>query len=93
MKKILLLLILACGTTALANTTDPLQEKKTIAAQHAAKTAAKLEEPAQEVVKQENNKEKNVHVAADNSRYGIGAYIVEFINRNNIKIIRKLLID
>lgn len=93
MKKLLLVLFLACGTTALANTTDPIQEKKTVAAQHAAKVAAKVEETNQEVIKQENAKNKNPHVIADNSRYGIGAYIVEFINRSNIKIMRKLLID
>lgn len=92
MKKFLLLLLLACGTTALANTTDPIQEKKTVAAQQAAKAAAKAEEHNAELTKHESVKEKNVHIA-DNSRYGIGAYIVEFINRSNIKIMRKLLID
>ena len=92
MKKLLLLLLLACGTTALANTADPIQEKKTVAAQQAAKVAAKAEESNAELVRHEISKEKNLHIA-DNSRYGIGAYIVEFINRNNIKIMRKLLID
>jgi hypothetical protein len=93
MKKILLVMLLACGATALANNTDPIQEKKNAATAHSTKIAAKAEKASAAVVKHEAVKEENTHIVADNSRYGLGAYIVEFINRNNIKIMRKLLID
>jgi len=94
MKKLLFILFLACGATAMANNTDPAPEKHTTATTSQTvkentkshKTSA-LPKP---VVEKE---ETNTHITADGSRYGLGAYIVDFINRNNIKMMKKLLID
>ena len=90
------MLFLVCGATAMANNTDPIQEKRVnAAAQHAAKESAKTLKAETTAAKQETEKSSATrsHICADNSRYGLGAYLVEFINRNNVKIMKKLLID
>ena len=96
MKKFLLVALLACGATAFANNTDPHQEKRATATmQHTAKESARQSKADTAVAKPEADKptRSTSHICSDNSRYGIGAYIVEFINRNNVKIMKKLLAD
>lgn len=95
MKKFLLVFLLACGATALANTTDPIQEKRAHAVTHTstAKEISKVAKPTLAGKPVVLRDEAAAHVIADGSRSGLGAYIVDFINRNNIKIIRKLLVD
>lgn len=95
MKKFLLMFLLACGATAMANTTDPIQEKKFNASTvHSTKETVKASKATAATLKAETIKEDHAsHIVADNSRYGLGTYIVEFINRNNVKIMKRLLID
>ena len=86
--------LLACGATAMANNTDPIQDNKKLnaSAVHSAKETVKTKATA--TFKADLSREDNTsHAVADNSRYGLGTYIVEFINRNNVKIMRRLLID
>ena len=82
----------------MANNTDPItekQEKKLNAAQatHAATKETTKAAKTIAIIKPETTREDNTSHIVDNSRYGIGAYIVEFINRHNVKIMRKILID
>lgn len=96
MKKILLILLLACGATAVANNTDPIQEKRTAShVQPANKENAKAYKPDAGTVKPEAPKPvtSTARICSDNTSYGIGTYIAEFITRSNVKIMRKLLID
>ena len=99
MKKLLLTLLLASGATVMANNADSItekQEKKLNAAQaaHAATKETTKAAKTIAIIKPETTREDNTsHIAVDNSRYGLGAYIVEFINRHNVKIMRKILID
>lgn len=92
MKKFLLMFLLACGATAMANSTDPIQEKKLNTANAHIARETKISKATAIKAEMERENHASNHVA-DNSRYGLGAYIVEFINRNNVKIMRKLLID
>ena len=91
------MLFLTCGATAMANNTDPIQEKRANATvQHTAKESSKTVLKADTVsAKPEAAKptRSTSHICSDNSHYGIGAYIADFISRNNVKIMRKLLID
>ena len=96
MKKLLLMFLLASGATVMANNTDPIQEKKLNQASHTAhavKETVKISKGTPAARSEAIREDHASHIVPDNSRYGIGASIVEFINRNNVKIMRRLLID
>jgi len=96
MKKLLLTLLLASGATVMANNADPITEKqeKKLNAAHAATKETTRAAKTIAIIKPETTREDtSSHITVDNSRYGLGAYIVEFINRHNVKIMRKILMD
>lgn len=82
----------------MANNTDPAPQEKRVATVVVAKEtskAAKLH-AALPAIKTRVTREDNsvaTNMSGDGSRFGVGAYIVDFINRNNIKIVRKFLED
>lgn len=92
MKNLFLLLFFTLSVSAMANTTETKTAKK----------AEKLTFPVNESytatqadfeTDDTKKKNKSVETAPDSSRYGLSYYLVDFINRNNLKIVKCFLKD
>lgn len=96
MKKLFLLLLLTAGTTVMANTVDPeagavTETKKTIAVKTTVENAKAYSDIT--APKKKNTATITAQPMADGSRFSISYYIVDFINRNNLKIVNCILND
>lgn len=87
MKNLFLLLLFTCSVSALANTAEA--ETKTV---NKIENLALINEGDFET-DDTKKKNKGVQITPDGSRFGLSYYLVDFINRNNLKIVKCFLKD
>jgi len=97
MKKLLFIsFMLACGATAMANTTDehigpPIIEKAVNVTAEAKKIPAARPEKPKDLIRQQKPATAKFCTSIDGSRFGLSVYIADLVNTGNIKLTNLLL--